>query len=66
MKDIAMSKSYEHPVHSMTIDPEDQIYNDKFNQQDLCEIREHKGIEFDLELPKELHQYLYSYQGINQ
>ncbi|KAG2216868.1 hypothetical protein INT45_007873 [Circinella minor] len=64
MRDIAMNKVYEHPIHSMIIDPDDSIYVNKFSEEGLDEIRDYKAVEFDQPLPEKLHNYLYSFEGI--
>ncbi|KAI9488559.1 hypothetical protein BDB00DRAFT_791811 [Zychaea mexicana] len=51
------------PVHSMIINPNDPIYDNKFTEEDLNDIHDFKAIEFDEPLPKELNEYLYSFKG---
>ena len=51
------------PVHSMIINPNHSIYDNKLTEEDLNDIHEFKAIEFDEPLPKELNEYLYSFKG---
>ncbi|KAL9538771.1 hypothetical protein MBANPS3_010684 [Mucor bainieri] len=41
-KKLAAKSKYEHPVHSLVLDPEDVVWSSIFTSQDLKEIREYK------------------------
>ncbi|KAI9247671.1 hypothetical protein BDA99DRAFT_591785 [Phascolomyces articulosus] len=48
MLDYALSLKYEHPVHSIILNPDDQSYVDVFTEQELQEIQDLKKILTDL------------------
>ncbi|KAI9271935.1 hypothetical protein BDA99DRAFT_501397 [Phascolomyces articulosus] len=47
----------------MIINPNDSIYDNKLTEEDLNEINDFNAAEFDEPLPKELHEYLYPFEG---
>ena len=47
----------------MILNPDDALYRETFTQQELDEIRDLNSIDFDQDLPKELHDYFYSFKG---
>ncbi|KAI7853391.1 hypothetical protein BDC45DRAFT_536489 [Circinella umbellata] len=46
----------------MIISPNNSIYKQKFTEKDLKEICDFKAVEFDVPLPAELNEYLYSFK----
>ncbi|KAI7853487.1 hypothetical protein BDC45DRAFT_536192 [Circinella umbellata] len=61
MMDYALSFKYEHPVHSIILNPDDPSYVDIFTEQELQEIQDLRSIDFNQNLPADLHQYIYSF-----
>ncbi|KAG2220369.1 hypothetical protein INT45_010755 [Circinella minor] len=61
MMDHALGLKYEHPVHSMILNPNDSSYADVFTEKELEEIGNFKAVDFDQELPQPLHEYLYTF-----
>ncbi|KAI8143035.1 hypothetical protein BJV82DRAFT_114985 [Fennellomyces sp. T-0311] len=61
MMDVAEGFKYEHPVHSLIMNPDDLLFEDKFTKAELDEIRNTKSVEFDQELPSEMKECLYSF-----
>ncbi|KAI8143034.1 hypothetical protein BJV82DRAFT_657405 [Fennellomyces sp. T-0311] len=61
MMDVADAFEYEHPVHSLIMNPDDLLFEDKFTKAELDEIKNTKSVEFDQELPSEMKEYLYSF-----
>lgn len=43
MEKLASALMYEHPVHSLILDPEDTVWSELFSEKDLPEIREYKA-----------------------
>ncbi|KAG2221380.1 hypothetical protein INT45_012426 [Circinella minor] len=63
MMNLALKLKYEHPIHSMIINPDDLVYADVFDENELDEIRNFKSIDFDQPLPEDLQVYLHSFIG---
>ena len=45
----------------MILNPSDSSYADVFTEKELEEIGDFKEVDFNQELPKPLHEYLYTY-----
>ncbi|KAI9364102.1 hypothetical protein BD770DRAFT_309044, partial [Pilaira anomala] len=64
MMEFAMSCEYEHPVHSMIMDPDDRCWTDVFTSEELDEIRK-----FNLkplpQLPEEMKLYMDEFRTYN-
>ena len=54
----------ESPIHSMIFNPDDPLFADLFTVEELDEIREFNSIEFDQPIPADMHEYLYSFEGV--
>jgi hypothetical protein len=57
MKALAELSSYEHPAHSMIIDPDDQVWKDYFTLDELNEIKTF-NVKPLKNIPEELESYL--------
>lgn len=60
MKSLAMKCKYEHPVHSLILDPSDDTWKDYFTEDELNEIRLHNCKTLP-PFPSEYQQYLDTY-----
>ncbi|KAI9243820.1 hypothetical protein BDA99DRAFT_610347 [Phascolomyces articulosus] len=61
MMDYSLGLKYEHPAHSLILTPDDPLYAEVFTEQELEEIGDFNSIDFDQKLPKDVHEYLYSF-----
>ncbi|KAG2220814.1 hypothetical protein INT45_004475, partial [Circinella minor] len=61
MKEFALSCNYEHPVHSMILDTNDNLWKNYFTPDELNEIEAEKEPTFH-QLPKVVLQYLNNYK----
>ncbi|CAO3588796.1 unnamed protein product [Absidia cylindrospora] len=59
MEKWALACNYEHPCHSLIMDAEDNIWDDRFTKEELNEIDTYNNIPFP-PLPTELTNYLYA------
>ncbi|KAG1448716.1 hypothetical protein G6F46_011062 [Rhizopus delemar] len=60
MKKLAEESIYEHPVHSLILDPDDLIWKQYFTVAELNEIRQHRAPQLP-NIPDDLKEYLNSY-----
>lgn len=64
MEKVAATLMYEHPVHSLILDPEDPIWGDVFTEEELTEIRGYNIVTLP-ELPETLQGCLDGFYGEN-
>ncbi|KAI7873498.1 hypothetical protein K492DRAFT_200645 [Lichtheimia hyalospora FSU 10163] len=57
MRELAVKCNYEHPCHSMILDPSDKMWMDIFSGDELKDIRMHKAPEVTA-LPHDLHEFI--------
>lgn len=60
MKQLAKESVYEHPVHSLILDPDDSIWKQYFTMTELNEIRQYRSPQLP-SMPDDLQDYLNSY-----
>ncbi|KAI7864966.1 hypothetical protein BDF14DRAFT_1931718 [Spinellus fusiger] len=60
MRQLAEDSIYEHPVHSLILDPNDSIWKQYFTMAELNEIRQYKSPQLP-SIPDDLQDYLNSY-----
>lgn len=60
MKQLAEDSVYEHPVHSLILDPDDLIWKQYFSEAELDKTRQHKAPRLPI-IPDDLKEYLDSY-----
>ncbi|CEI88568.1 hypothetical protein RMCBS344292_02951 [Rhizopus microsporus] len=60
MKDLAQESMYEHPVHSLILDPNDPVWCNHFTAAELNEIRQYRRLDLP-SIPDDLTVYLDSY-----
>ncbi|KAI9490751.1 hypothetical protein BDB00DRAFT_768363, partial [Zychaea mexicana] len=62
MKVVALEQEYEHPAHSVIMDPTDPIWEKRFNAEELYELRNYT-VPVIPELPAPLEQFVESFEG---
>ncbi|KAF7732072.1 hypothetical protein EC973_006327 [Apophysomyces ossiformis] len=62
MMKLAVECDYEHPCHSLILDPQCETWANYFTEQELKEIREHNARPIK-QMPTSLQEYLLSYKG---
>ncbi|KAG1531655.1 hypothetical protein G6F51_013436 [Rhizopus arrhizus] len=61
MKNLAQESVYEHPVHSMILDPDDPVWKNHFTNDELNEIRSFHLTPLP-NIPNDIEQYLAIYE----
>ncbi|KAL0073373.1 hypothetical protein F4703DRAFT_1897419 [Phycomyces blakesleeanus] len=63
MEKVALACEYEHPAHSLILDPQEASWSEHFTVEELKEIAAHKAPKFQ-DFPKEMEEYIKSYKTL--